>query len=165
MKPRRGLPPLPKRVALNGKRPCRGCGAEIPKARQAWCSNECRDRHYMALSSYVRPKLYRRDKGVCAKCGCDTDFLHRMHWVLRKHPDGLECFRVLLRAWGIDAPSWCGWHVPAMWEADHVIPLVEGGPNTLDNYRTLCVPCHKEATRELAARRATARRLMQEIPL
>ena len=45
------------------------------------------------------------------------------------------------------------------WDADHIVPVVEGGGQCgLDNYRTLCVPCHKRVTRELAARRAAARR-------
>lgn len=33
-----------------------------------------------------------------------------------------------------------------------------GGECDLDNYRTLCVPCHKRVTAELAARRAEANR-------
>ena len=50
----------------------------------------------------------------------------------------------------------------ALWEADHVVPLVEGGPHTLANMRTLCVPCHKRATAELAARRAAVRKVRDE---
>lgn len=41
------------------------------------------------------------------------------------------------------------------WDADHIVPVVEGGADGgLDNYRTLCHPCHKRVTAELAARRA-----------
>lgn len=44
------------------------------------------------------------------------------------------------------------------WDADHIVPVVEGGGGCgLDNYRTLCHPCHKEATAHLAKRRALAR--------
>jgi 5-methylcytosine-specific restriction endonuclease McrA len=32
------------------------------------------------------------------------------------------------------------------WEADHIIPLSEGGTNDLENFRTLCVDCHKDLT-------------------
>jgi hypothetical protein len=39
------------------------------------------------------------------------------------------------------------------WHADHVVPLCEGGIDSLDNLRTLCVPCHKVVTKELSARR------------
>lgn len=44
------------------------------------------------------------------------------------------------------------------YEADHKIPVVEGGLNCLANLRTLCLPCHRGETRKLAARRAKSRR-------
>ena len=45
------------------------------------------------------------------------------------------------------------------WDADHIVPVVEGGGEcTLENMRTLCVPCHQRVTRELARRRASQRR-------
>lgn len=115
---RRALPPLPKVVMPNGRRPCRGCGAEVPKSMRTWCTRECRERHYMALSTYARIKVRARDHGVCEACGS----------------------------------------VGGEWEADHRVPLAEGGTNDLSNYRTLCIPCHRAATRELAARMARARR-------
>ncbi len=43
------------------------------------------------------------------------------------------------------------------WQADHVVAVVEGGGLCgLENYRTLCTPCHKKATADLAARLAEA---------
>lgn len=50
-----------------------------------------------------------------------------------------------------------GWttHRKTAWDADHIIPVVEGGGQCgLENYRTLCHICHKKATKALAARRA-----------
>jgi 5-methylcytosine-specific restriction endonuclease McrA len=44
------------------------------------------------------------------------------------------------------------------WEADHIVPVVEGGGNELANLRTLCTPCHRDATRTLAGRRAVNER-------
>lgn len=35
------------------------------------------------------------------------------------------------------------------WDADHIIPLSEGGDFGLDNIRTLCLPCHKRETSKL----------------
>lgn len=154
---KRGLPPIPRVVLANGKRPCRGCGAELPKGRSRWCSSACSDKHYMALSSYARSHVYQRDRGVCAICGCDSTFLGRMSWVMRRREDR-HGFVLLLAAWGHKDFGY-GWHVPSAWEADHIVPLVEGGTNDLSNYRTLCVACHKAETAALAARRAARRKL------
>lgn len=46
----------------------------------------------------------------------------------------------------------------SLWEADHVNPRVKGGPTTLENARTLCIPCHNAATSGLNAERADKRR-------
>lgn len=40
------------------------------------------------------------------------------------------------------------WETGHWCEADHIIPHSEGGEYTLENMRTLCVPCHKKRTRE-----------------
>lgn len=49
--------------------------------------------------------------------------------------------------------------IPPTWEADHVVPVVEGGGFCgLDGYRTLCVFCHRAETAALATRRTQARR-------
>lgn len=45
------------------------------------------------------------------------------------------------------------------WQADHTIPVAEGGGEVgLDGYRTLCTDCHKRETAALAARLAARRR-------
>lgn len=46
-----------------------------------------------------------------------------------------------------------------LWEMDHVVPVTEGGGRCgLENLRTLCRPCHVDATAALAKRLAHARR-------
>lgn len=51
------------------------------------------------------------------------------------------------------------------WQADHIIPVVEGGGECgLENMRTLCTAHHKEVTKALAGRRAEARRKAKELP-
>ncbi len=40
------------------------------------------------------------------------------------------------------------------WEMDHIIPLVEGGGNSIDDVRTLCVQCHRQETAALKSRLA-----------
>lgn len=50
------------------------------------------------------------------------------------------------------------------WEADHTIPLVEGGTHTAANLRTLCCPCHRTVTKELVRRLAQKRRETEIAP-
>lgn len=68
----------------------------------------------------------------------------------------------------------CPWHVRVaplryrlgghLWEADHVVPVVEGGGRCgLENLRTLCLACHGKETAALAARRAALRRMDAEL--
>lgn len=45
------------------------------------------------------------------------------------------------------------------WEADHEVPLEDGGPHTLDNLRCRCVPCHRAKTRAENRARADKRRV------
>jgi 5-methylcytosine-specific restriction endonuclease McrA len=120
----------------------------------------------MALSVYARRKVWARDKGVCAGCGCDTGLMERIARRLRYPLEDKAAFELLLRAWGLKVYVWA-WVVPNLWEADHVVPLAEGGTHALENYRTLCVPCHKAETKALAGRRAAQRRQHRapELPL
>ena len=54
--------------------------------------------------------------------------------------------------WKVGRPS--GW-----WEADHIKAVVEGGGmHGIENYRTLCLPCHKKETALLRKRMAVAKR-------
>ena len=92
-----------------------------------------------------------RDKGVCALCGKNT---YALGDELRKtpHSDKEKC-RELLEQLGGKNKSQRGPH--NWWDADHILPVSEGGGECdLSNYRTLCLPCHKQETRELAQRRA-----------
>lgn len=52
----------------------------------------------------------------------------------------------------------CG-KVDSGWEADHIVPVVEGGGECgLSGYRTLCHGCHVNATNALRLRRMQARK-------
>ncbi|MCA1612054.1 MAG: HNH endonuclease [Thermoanaerobaculia bacterium] len=115
--------------------------------------------------SAARERVFERDRGVCARCGLDTEDLKGRLAAMRRRnpvPDALEEARrlssgferaVLLRA----RRPWIAIR-RALWEADHVVPVVEGGGGCgLDNLRTLCIPCHHAETRGLARRRAAAR--------
>lgn len=54
--------------------------------------------------------------------------------------------------------AWAGFTWPHLWEADHIVPVVEGGGACgLDGLRTLCRQCHVAETRKLRARLARDR--------
>ena len=107
---------------------CRYCGLPVVGRRRTFCSDACvHEWRLRAWPSYLRETVFTRDAGICALCGLDTKEL----------PEE--------RVWG---------YRKARWEADHTIPLVEGGANDMGNVRTLCVPCHRAATAALRVRMA-----------
>lgn len=94
---------------------------------------------------YLREQVFVRDRGVCAKCGVDTEAIRR-HF--RKLDYGAR--RQFLKEWKIKE-SWRR----SLWDADHIVPVAEGGGECdLANMRTLCLKCHRAATAELRARLA-----------
>ncbi len=181
----------------NGRPLCRQCGAETTPPRRTFCSDACVDAWKITTNPvYVRQRVWDRDHGVCAKCGLDTDRFNRlMRWARNRlfsarsndpdrhgirHPDRF----VQISKWTLSYCSHrCGvvqvyanpwsWKIGHLWEANHIVPVVEGGGECgLEGYETLCLKCHKQATKELAGRRAAARKEsrekslgIQELPL
>jgi 5-methylcytosine-specific restriction protein A len=124
----------------NGRALCRYCESPVPPPKRTFCSKECV--HQWSLrksSSYVRACVFRRDKGICAACKTDCHKLrqsgHRM-----KYEDYKQFAKSLNMPY--KRASW--------WDADHIVPVVEGGGECgLENYRTLCIPCHRKVTKDL----------------
>lgn len=133
---------------------CTWCGEPVGKGRQTWCSDACVDAWRQAYDwTYIRRQVYQRDAGVCQLCGCDTVRITRL-W---RH----------VRQWSYLAAVWLKKQYQEQgfnqllyppWQADHIVPRVRGGGNELENLRTLCEPCHKVVTAELASERAIERR-------
>lgn len=147
---------------------CSGCGKPVPKGRRSWCSDECvEEMKVRNWPSHARAKVLERDNGVCALCGRDCEALKRrlLSFAKSLYDVGVmngaekisgyrryERIRKWLKRFGVSLGS-------SLWQADHIRPVAEGGGGcALDNLRTACVCCHKRLTRELAARRAEARR-------
>jgi 5-methylcytosine-specific restriction protein A len=126
----------------NGRRICRQCPNEVPQGRQTFCSKECVHEWQLRTNpNYVRIKVLARDNGICAECGVDT------------YAESVITHR---RARGSGH----------LWQADHIIPVIEGGGECgLDNYRTLCIPCHRRVTAELRARMKQRRIEAKALPL
>ena len=126
-----------------GRALCRWCGLEVPKGRRSFCSVYCVHEHKLRSDpGYLREEVFKRDRGVCAECGLDTEKLRRRFRRLSRRERRKEAARL-----GVNPTR-------ALWHADHIVPVVEGGGECdLDNMRTLCISCHKQATKSLMERR------------
>lgn len=155
----------------NGERICYNCGGPLPKGRRFNCSPKCSEEWQCKTSpSHLRFVLKKRDKGVCALCRTDTIALKKQYNEIPKDPNDYNYTAVpttsarkeFLKEHGIPIGRVTGdW-----WDADHILPVVEGGGECgLDNYRTLCIPCHRNETAALAKRRARARHEAKPLPL
>lgn len=143
----------PKGKGPNGRGLCRWCHQEVAPRRSTFCSSKCVDEYRMECDpARLRWLTGKRDKGVCAECGRDTTIAKRI-WNRIRRVCGWMVHDELARQVGWPTDPARDW-----WDADHVHPVIRGGPNHIDNMRTLCVPCHKAATARLAAERAAERR-------
>jgi 5-methylcytosine-specific restriction endonuclease McrA len=173
-----------------GRRLCRwsACGKRVAPPRRSWCSKECVDAYLIRSSASVAAwHVFKRDKGVCALCGIDTQRIMA----------GKEAVDGLLRGWYRSTArtdeilaSWpelaaaLNWQVENsfgplvkyyaprfmqhLWEADHIVPAAEGGGGMaggLENLRTLCRICHNDETRKLRQRLSQRRRAQRPLPL
>jgi 5-methylcytosine-specific restriction protein A len=169
----RDLPKGPRGFAL-----CRQCSNECPASRRTFCSPECVHAWKCRTDpSYQAREVYKRDAGVCGKCGLDCSKgvmawmqgLERItrEWTFYRRGRHMTPTRVAMAR----AKKLLGWWLARyglpslesrrrLWDMDHIVPVAEGGGSCgLDNLRTLCVPCHRGETRALAGRRAAARRI------
>jgi 5-methylcytosine-specific restriction protein A len=150
----------------NGRRLCRGCGVEVPQGRRTWCSEACVEAALIRAGRTwaITAAVLRRDKGVCAICGADAEKVERIieslwrergPWGSREYQDYEASARLIREAWGRSCYS----GITQLWEADHIVPVCEGGGGCgLDGYRTLCRPCHKAETAKLRKRIGKGRR-------
>ncbi len=125
---------------------CRWCELEIlAKRRRTFCSDYCVHQHRLRTDpGYLRDQVFARDRGFCAACQADTVAIYA----------ALKRSRGPARAAGL---SLYGLKTitnrRSLWDADHILPVAEGGGQCdLDNLRTLCLPCHREATANLRRR-------------
>lgn len=150
---------------------CRWCGTPVGGRRRSWCSDACQSDFLIRWNpSSAAHHVYRRDKGVCAVCGIDTDEIKALkRRICRDLHRSTPINRIIINGYDYadvhaEEKAWGPWaRYGTLWEADHIIPVIEGGGCCgLDNLRTLCIMCHKAETKALAARRAQARRTQLE---
>lgn len=141
-----------------GRGVCRICGKLFGDRRRTICSPEC-DHLYSSLPEswdQVRRQVFQRDGGICQLCGMDVGKLQRIVDAAcrqeRRHRGWggvTDTRRYVARLLGF-RPSGT-----SFWECDHTGPVCEHGPaESLDQLRTLCVPCHKAETAKLRRRLA-----------
>jgi 5-methylcytosine-specific restriction protein A len=131
----------------NGRVLCRWCAIEVPRGRRTFCSSDCVHEWKLRTDpGYLREQVFARDQGACAACGISTESLRKEFRKL-----DYRARRQFLKEWKLKED----WR-RSLWDADHVIPVAEGGGECdLANMRTLCLKCHRAATAELRKRLAT----------
>jgi len=164
----RGVARPRKRARADGdedddKRACPWCEKPLPSDAPdgSFCDWACASEHKLRKpnnSQASRSQLFALEHGVCTACGLDAHALYRRVKALTPP----ERFQVLMATPGfaprgkkdrrLDTCLECDY-----WQADHIIPVAEGGGCcSLDNFRTLCTPCHQKETNALLVARKNA---------
>ena len=155
---------------------CRWCGEAVLRpdgtpGRATWhpaCVDEYR---IQSWPEATRTAAWQQDRGVCQGCGRDllaemlrlvgqrvTDELARTAGVSRIYR---------FRTWADQARLHGAVRYTlaredhrrlVAWQADHRVPLIDGGSKGRDNLQVLCDSCHKQKTAREARARADARR-------
>lgn len=127
---------------------CKWCGGE---SNLLYCCEQCRIECYVRMG-YVTQYILDRDNGICMKCGLDTYWLAREIDKLWQMEEKYQHFGYL------EFPRSLGWAMKtwqSYWEADHILAVREGGGCCgLENFQTLCIPCHKIKSALLAKQRS-----------
>jgi 5-methylcytosine-specific restriction protein A len=133
-------------TGANGLPLCRWCDLEIlAKRRRTFCSDYCVHQWRLRTDpGYLRDQVFVRDHGICAVCGVDSIAAYN---ALKRARGPARIAG--LRLYGMKSIT----TRRSLWDADHIRPVAEGGGQCdLDNLRTLCLLCHREATARLRQR-------------
>ena len=151
---------------LHGSHAGRNVSAPIQRS-QLFCSGLCLSTYSQRTSSSgLRRSLASVERGVCRECNADcrqlvtrlkvlpSDDIDSMRAVVQQLAPSflrLECTNALQRLlrWRTEGHAW---------HCDHIVPVYAGGGQaTVENARTLCIPCHQRVSAAQAAHRAEER--------
>jgi 5-methylcytosine-specific restriction enzyme A len=137
----------------NGRPLCRFCSNETIPPRRTFCSDICiHEWKIRSNPGYAREHVFKRDRGVCAGCGLDTEELKKLlsQVISEKGRAAYEALTFTYSGdYGFDFSI-----EKHFWEMDHILPVAHGGGTCgLENLQTLCIICHKEKTAEQLRKR------------
>jgi len=162
----------------DGRALCRQCQVQVPVGRRSFCSDACVEAWDLRRNPQAQTKfLLKRDHGICQLCRLDclelmTELKKLRHEDRKErwghsgaiHVDGMlpsdhKLDRFTARLTELSVPLHLRGLCQRLWEADHIVPVVEGGGDTgPENLRTLCWACHRAVTAELRKRLAVSRK-------
>lgn len=118
---------------------CTWCGEVVGGRRTKWCGGDCLEAFRLRCSpSYQVEHVAKRDNYICVMCkkNVKLDFVNHNQSV----------------------PYWQRKSIGHFCQADHILPVAEGGGLTgPENLRLLCTACHKTQTNKLHKRLAEKR--------
>eukprot|EP01023_Acetabularia_acetabulum_P020855 TRINITY_DN20895_c0_g1_i1.p1 TRINITY_DN20895_c0_g1~~TRINITY_DN20895_c0_g1_i1.p1 ORF type:complete len:222 (-),score=27.90 TRINITY_DN20895_c0_g1_i1:286-951(-) len=132
-----------------------------------FCSAQCENNYYCKVSTNaLRNSLFKLERGICCQCKADCNSMIKR--IRRISKDGLNWRERRLQIISEIAPKFLQSKYSNQlnklitaaldgnaWHADHIIPVYqEGGLCTVENMRTLCVPCHLDVTKKQIMERA-----------
>eukprot|EP00466_Bigelowiella_natans_P012004 jgi/Bigna1/85916/estExt_fgenesh1_pg.C_70017 len=139
--------------------------SDIQRLREMLCSRDCYSEYTLRVgtSSLVRARLSNLEEGICQSCNTDCRKLFHLVEALK----GIDDRKKVLYAAGYN-PSAIGRKrfkrlvdnerkitEGLFWEADHILEVARsGGECGMENYQTLCIPCHQRKTRQFMHWRA-----------
>ena len=144
-------------------RSCTWCGSQVRGRRVTWCSDDCVDAYQAVCQpGWAKWAVFRRDKGVCVRCGLHTWDLTKIllragrtgnaltsTWRGKTNRRGRKNRKRFARRWALAqlVRAWLKANgfdpYTSLWEMDHILEVSRGGGLCgLTGYQTLCQRCH-----------------------
>ncbi|XP_078612934.1 DNA annealing helicase and endonuclease ZRANB3-like isoform X1 [Branchiostoma floridae x Branchiostoma japonicum] len=127
-----------------------------------YCSTECKEEYRIRMKGgHSRQQLRDTEFGVCQICGTN---MRQIFQQVKELP--MSERKVFLKGTPLSSLPTAQLNKiitdpreGQFWHADHIVPVADGGGLcSLDNFRTLCVMCHRKVTQQQNRQRRTAQK-------